>query len=72
MKLQQNGKRKLLSDIWKIIDQGVYLAGVAQEFGFIGESTISDIQRDRKNLEKFSVECADPSSLKKRCIVRRE
>ena len=55
-----------------MIDQGMLLAGVAQnEFG-LGKSTISDLQRDRKNIEKFSAESADPSGLKKRCIVRRD
>ncbi len=50
---------------------GIFLAGVAQEFG-LGKSTISDLQRDGKNIEKFSAGSADPSGLKKRCMVRRD
>ena len=43
---------------------GIFLAGVAQEFG-LGKSTISDLQRDGKNIEKFTAGSADPSGLKK-------
>ncbi len=57
-------------DILKKIDQGVSLAAVAQEFG-LGESTVSDIKRDRKKIEKFASEVVDSTCLKKRCIVRR-
>ncbi len=34
------------------------LAGGGQEFG-LGKSTISDLQRDRKNIEWFSAESGD-------------
>ncbi len=40
-------------DILKKIDQGLSLAAVAQEFG-LGKSTVSDIKRDRKKIEKFA------------------
>ncbi len=39
--------------VLKKIDQGVSLAAVAQEFG-LGKSTVSDIKRDRKKIEKFA------------------
>ncbi len=68
MELQQNGKRVIISRsliFGRITDQGIFLVGVAQ-FG-LGKSTIIDLQRDKKNIEKFSAESADPSGLKKRC-----
>ncbi len=52
--------------IEKIIDQGILLAGVAQEFG-LGKSTISDLQRDRKYRNVFS-----RRRMKKSCFIRRD
>ena len=66
VKWKKSYKQKRLN-IWKNNWPRNILAGGAQEFG-LGKSTISDLWRTRKNIEKFSAESGDNSGLKKRCL----